>query len=199
MKSFLSPGWPPRGEVTCIWTPEVRTAGVKRWPAWGGRSVFSTTGLQFPRWQDAVGEGRPAAPQAWLRASEFLRLLEEVVALARLLALTSAAPLAHRTSTLTRPPRDPAAGGSPEAGAPSTPQNTRPTDRSSWVPRVLCASQVAEEARGAHVFVCHPVDSLRGRSDNEGECAYKLTGACTWVRGVCVWLVDAPVGGGGWM
>lgn len=199
MKSFLSPGWPPRGGVTCIWTPEVRTAGVETWPAWGGRHVFSTTGLQSPRWQDAMGEGRPATPQARLWASEFLRLLEEVVALARLPALTSVAPLAHRTSTPTRPPRDPAAGASPEAGAPSTPQNTRLTDRSTWAPRVLCASRVAEEACGARVFVCHPVDLLRGRSDNEGECAYKRMGASTWVRSVCVWPVDAPVGGGGWM
>lgn len=144
MKSFLSPGWPPRGGVTCVWTPKVRTAGVERWPAWAGGGVFSTTGLQSPRRQDAAGGGRPAAPQARLWASELLRLLEGVVALARLQALTPAAALAHSNWTL-QDPWDPQA---PKLELHPPRRTPAPRRGSHGRPRVLCASQEAEKARG---------------------------------------------------
>lgn len=197
MKSFLSPGWPPRGGVSCVRTPEVRTAGVERWPAWDGGGVFSTTGLQRLLRQDAAGGGRPASPQARLWASELLCLLEGVVTLARLSALTSAAPHAHSDWTLQgsckgrgalklelRPPcRTPA----PRRGSRGPPPPPC---------ALVCASQVAKKVRGAVwacVFVCHPVDSLRGRLDEgmpsslrRGRCAQKHTGAGTQgVRRVC--------------
>lgn len=141
MKSFLSPAWPPRGGVTCVWTPEVRTAGVERWPARAGGGVFSTTGLQSPRRQDAAGGGRPAAPQARLWASKLLRFLERVVALARLPALTSAAPLAHSDRTLQ-------AGGAPKLELHPPRRTPAPWRGSRGRPRALCASQEAEKARG---------------------------------------------------
>ena len=141
MKSFLSPAWPPRGGVTCVWTPEVRTAGVERWPARAGGGVFSTTGLQSPRRQDAAGGGRPAAPQARLWASKLLRFLERVVALARLPALTSAAPLAHSDRTLQ-------AGGAPKLELHPPRRTPAPWRGSRGRPRALCASQEAERARG---------------------------------------------------
>lgn len=167
---------------------------MERWPAWDGGGVFSTTGLQRPRRQDAAGGGRPAAPLARLWASELLCLLEGVVALARLSALTSAAPHAHSDWTLQ--------GSCKGRGAPKL--ELRPPCRtpapwrgSRGPPRALvCASQVAKKVRGAVwacVFVCHPMDSLRGRSDEgmpsslrRGRCAQKHTGAGTQgVRRVC--------------
>lgn len=42
-------------------------------------------------------------------------------------------------------------------------------------PCAVCLS-VVEEVRGARVFVCHPVDSLRGGSDNEGEVCIQAHG-----------------------
>ena len=141
MKSFLSPAWPPRGGVTCVWTPEVRTAGVERWPARAGGGVFSTTGLQSPRRQDAAGGGRPAAPQARLWASKLLRFLERVVAPARLPASTSAAPLAHSDRTLQ-------ARGAPKLELHPPRRTPAPWRGSRGRPRALCASQEAERARG---------------------------------------------------
>ena len=201
MKSFLSPGWPPRGGVTCVWTPKVRTAGVERWPAWAGGGVFSTTGLQSPRRQDAAGGGRPAAPQTRLWASELLRLLEGVVALARLPALTPAAALAHSNWTL-QDPWDPQA---PKLELHLPRRTPAPRRGSHGRPRVLCASQEAEKAQGC-VGLCLCV-SPRGfaqrqvrRGDaqlaEEGEVCAEAHGcrhsgyACVCGRSTRLWVAE---------